>query len=94
MTGAIFGWFLPIGVPFWVAILVLFVVYEMISWPLKALRHASYVGDRYHAPRHPFEGWVGIAVTLVLGYWAYHHVPELREMIEHIRDAWNGIVEA
>jgi phage shock protein PspC (stress-responsive transcriptional regulator) len=93
-TGAIFGWFLPHGVPFWVGIILLFMFYEMVSWPIKAIRHAHYYADGHdYRPRHPFDGFVGLAVLAILAWVAYHHIPEVRDLFDHIRNFWDGIVD-
>ncbi len=93
-TGALFGWFLPHGIPFWVGILLLCVLYSMIAWPIKAIRHASYhVEGPYHPPRGPFDGFVGFVIVVLLLWYGYHHVPELRDFFDHIRHFWNQTVD-
>jgi len=93
-TGAIFGWFLPHGIPFWVGIIIVFVVYEMVSWPIKAIRHARYYPyGGYYPPRHPFDGFVGLTLLAILAWVAYHHVPAVHDFFEHLRSLWDGIVD-
>ena len=93
-TGAIFGWFLPLGLPLWIGILLLCIFYSLVSWPIKAFRHASYhLQPPYQAPRGPFEGVIGVAVVVILCWYGYHHVPELREFFDHIRQFWSSTVD-
>jgi phage shock protein PspC (stress-responsive transcriptional regulator) len=39
-SGAAFGVALPVGIPLWVGVIALFVVFRFIVWPLKAARYA------------------------------------------------------
>ena len=85
-TGAIFGWGLPHDVPFWVGIVVLIVVYQVVAWPLKALRRAAYYpGAGYHGPWvAAWDGVVGVAILFALAWYGYHHVPEVRNLLDHL----------
>jgi succinate dehydrogenase/fumarate reductase cytochrome b subunit len=83
-TGAILGWILPLQVPFWIAVLALVLLYNLVAWPIKAVRHAVYrPGGGYHPT------WVGawdgvavLALVLVLGWWAYHHLANVHDFLE------------
>ena len=48
----VFGWALPHGMPLWVGILVLVMVYFAVSAPLKMMRHGGHQAGGYHP------GWV------------------------------------
>ncbi len=87
-TGAIFGWWLPHGMPFWVAIIVLIVIYNLVAMPLKAVRRAAYYPGGYHAPWiAAWDGVAGLALLAALAWYGYHHVPELRELFDHLTQA-------
>jgi phage shock protein PspC (stress-responsive transcriptional regulator) len=86
MTGAIFGWGLPHDVPFWLGILVLIILYQAVAWPLKAVRRAAYYpGGGYHVPWvAAWDGVVGFAILFALAWYGYHHVPEVRDLFDHL----------
>ena len=91
-TGAIFGWWLPNGVPFWVGIIVLIVLYNIVAWPLKAARRAAYhPALGYHgAWVAPWDGLFGIAILVVLAWYGYHHVPAVHDLIDHVTHAFES----
>ncbi len=88
-TGAIFGWWLPPGVPWWVGLIVLVVLFNVIAWPLKAARRAAYhPRGGYHGPWvAAWDGLLGLAILFALAWYGYHHVPQLRELFDHVTDA-------
>ena len=104
-TGAVFGLALPANVPVWVAALLLFIIYGIIAWPLKAARRACHCGLGQPRPAWAviflLDALVWIAVFAALAWLAFHYFPELREAgqrfpaIAHqaaddIRTWWNG----
>ncbi len=93
MTGAMFGFILPLGVPWWVGVIVMVLIYELVAWPIKALRHARYPASPYHAWRGPFDGMAGFAILAVLLWYGYHHVPAIHELFEHVRQFWDQTVD-
>jgi phage shock protein PspC (stress-responsive transcriptional regulator) len=95
MTGAVFGWPLPHDVPFWGAIVALIVLYNVVAWPIKAARHAAYYpGGGYHGPWvAAWDGVVGLAILAALIWYGYHHVPELRDFIDHLPRVWDRSVD-
>jgi phage shock protein PspC (stress-responsive transcriptional regulator) len=95
VTGAIFGWPVPHDMPFWLAIVLLIVLYNLIAWPIKAARHAAYnPHSGYHAPWvAAWDGLVGFAIIAALLWYGYHHVPDVRDFIDHLRHVWNHTVD-
>jgi phage shock protein PspC (stress-responsive transcriptional regulator) len=85
-TGAIFGWWLPHGVPWWVALIVIVVVFNAIAWPLKAARRAAYYpGGGFHAPWvAAWDGLLGLVAVIAIVWICYHHVPEVRDLLDHL----------
>lgn len=83
-TGAILGWILPLQVPFWVAILALVLVYNVIAWPIKAVRHAVYRpgGGYYAAWVGAWDGVAVLALLAALAWWSYHHVVAVHELLQ------------
>ncbi len=86
-TGAFFGLALPFVAPGWAVIVGLFVLYGMVTGPVRAARHAS------ATPWRPYPGpWIGIldgllmfAVVIGLLVYASHHMPEIHAWIEQLR---------
>ncbi len=98
-TGAIFGWWLPHDVPFWAALLILVVAYNLVVWPIKAVRRAaygSYGGYRaYHGPWvAAWDGVATLAVVVLLGWYAYQHVPAVHDFLDHLRGVFEHAVSA
>ena len=87
-TGALFGLELPANVPAWVAVLLLFLAYGILTCPLKAARHACYGG--FGRPRWDWsfvillDAVVWLAVVAALLWLAVHYFPELREAFRSI----------
>jgi hypothetical protein len=73
--------------PFWVGIIVLIVIYNVVAWPLKAARRAAY-HPGYHGPWvAAWDGLFGIAVLVALAWYGYHHVPAVHEFFDHMTRA-------
>ncbi len=87
-SGTLFGLALPANVPVWVAALLAFIAYGMVSCPLKLARRACYRG--LGQPSWVWSlvflldavVWVGIVAAIVL--LAAHYFPELREAIHNL----------
>jgi phage shock protein PspC (stress-responsive transcriptional regulator) len=73
-SGSVFGVSLPGGLPVWIGVILLFLVYQVVVAPIKALRYAYYCqsqGRPYFW--HPFaELWHGLVTLFVIavGVWA------------------------
>lgn len=104
-TGAIFGLFLPFTAPLWVGIIFLIIIYKILVWPLKAMRHSYYFngpfGPRYAEPFHGLtESCVWLAVVVLVLWMLSHHRAEVHETLHHfpramrhaadsVRDWWD-----
>jgi phage shock protein PspC (stress-responsive transcriptional regulator) len=93
-TGAIAGWPLPEGIPLWAGILILAVLFQIVTSPLRAFRHASY------AWRHPYEwlavwdGLVGIGIAALFVWLVLRHMPPVhnfRELMQNLPDAFQAL---
>ncbi len=88
--GGVFGVFLPAGVPLWVGIVGLIVVFHFISWPLKAARHDCYYrggwSRGYYSPG-PFSGLVWLGGLVVLIWLADHHSPSFHDWLQDLPPA-------
>jgi phage shock protein PspC (stress-responsive transcriptional regulator) len=105
LTGAVFGFFMPSGIHLWLGILILIVVFSILKWPLRVMRHAYYYhgcGPGYPGPcLHPFTSLTWLAVLAIVLLVANHHSPgvhetlvgmrhEARHVVDSLRDWWNG----
>jgi len=95
-TGTLFGWAPPVGMPLWVGILALIMLYHVLVAPIRAARHASLYT---YGPGH--YGWVtlwdGMIWLGLLGLFAWlllTHMPEIHnvhEFIDNVPDALKSI---
>lgn len=88
-TGAVFGWMVP-GLPVWLAIVILFVVFFMITGPLQAAQYGPYGIDdpvgKYYYHSDPWDGFVGVltAIFVLIAFiWAYDSVPQFYAAVHH-----------
>jgi phage shock protein PspC (stress-responsive transcriptional regulator) len=87
-TGTVLGLALPAGVPVWVAVLVLFMLYGILTVPLKAARRMCYWG--FGEPRRSWsfiflaDALVWFAVVFVLAWLAFQYFPEVRDAVHSI----------
>jgi len=93
-TGALLGWSLPHGVPFWAALVVLVLLYNAIAWPIKAMRRSIYysVGPYQGAWVEAWNGIAALAVVFALLWYGYHHQPEVHNLFDHLSQWWNESV--
>ncbi len=98
-TGAVFGW-IPHHMPLWAAILALILLYQMVAWPLRAVRHA--LAPRlygYAYPWHTFWDTILWLSLLALAVWLFtHHGQHLEGSLaalrQHARPAWHQLLLA
>jgi phage shock protein PspC (stress-responsive transcriptional regulator) len=86
VTHTVFGLAPPAGMPLWVAVILLIVIYSIVVWPLKALRHVWY----WHAARGPAfvpplfwlaDIIIGLGCVVVLLWFVDRHVPQAHEAL-------------
>lgn len=95
-TGAVFGVLLPAALPMWAGIVILFVVYQMVSWPLKAVHHAyAWTGrDPGRALLGAWEACVWLAFVAFLLWLGWHHAAQVREAVANVPVAIHDAVAA
>jgi phage shock protein PspC (stress-responsive transcriptional regulator) len=86
-TGAIYGWPLPAGMPLWAGILIVAMVFQIVTSPIRAARHASYYawGGRHGL----FALWDALFATGfgILGIWIlYTHMPPVHDFREFMHN--------
>jgi phage shock protein PspC (stress-responsive transcriptional regulator) len=87
-TGAIFGWVIPAGVPLWVSVVLLFIVYQALTGPLRGGSHGYWDGRHYHYEyqHDPWDGFLGVLTAIFIGIaliWAYREVPQFYFFAHH-----------
>jgi phage shock protein PspC (stress-responsive transcriptional regulator) len=78
-TGGIFGLMLPWGMPFWVGIILLAILYNALIWPFRWHRYTY--GPGCGGGMHPLLGLVSIVVCVWL---ADKYVPHFHEALQEI----------
>jgi phage shock protein PspC (stress-responsive transcriptional regulator) len=92
-SGAAFGMTLPAGIPLWIGLIALFVVYRFIVWPLKAARHALRFNAGYGYWPHGglmmgfVDSFVWLGMLVVLVWVADHYVPQAHEALQNLPPA-------
>jgi phage shock protein PspC (stress-responsive transcriptional regulator) len=84
-TGAILGWPLPEGIPVWGGVLMLFVGYQIIVSPMRAVQHWS--SQLQSGQPGPYAFWNAVIWMMGMAFvvWiASNHVPEIREFIQRL----------
>ena len=71
----VFGWALPHGMPLWVGILILALLYFAISAPLKMVRHGGHQAAGYHPGWGALHGLIWIGFTALFFWLAYTLLP-------------------
>ncbi len=78
-SGAIFGWALPAGIPIWIGVIALFLIYQAVTGPMRGSYHqAQSANGQYH-----YSGWEGVADGLTVFFlviafcWAFVYVPQV-----------------
>lgn len=105
-TGTLLGAALPASLPVWLALLLLFFLYGLVVWPLKAARRAFYHGPLSGPPwawsaALAVDWAVWLAVVAVLLWLAFRHLPMaqdavhnlptvVREAVHSVREWWNS----
>jgi hypothetical protein len=85
----VFGWALPHGMPLWVGIVALAMLYIAISTPVRMIRHGGQQSAGYHPGWGAFHGlmWIGFVVLL---FWvSYTYLPGVREVVDSLMWAAN-----
>ena len=90
-THAIFGWPLPLRFPVWVAIVILFVLLNVVTGPFKYMRNSHYYGHPAGAVAASFAAFAWLALLIFLGWFAYNHSIEVHNFIQNLPNVWDEI---
>jgi phage shock protein PspC (stress-responsive transcriptional regulator) len=80
----VFGWHLPHGMPLWVGILVLAMLYFAISTPLKMIRHGGRQAAGYHPGWAALHGLMWLGFTVLFFWIAYTVFPGVHELVDQL----------
>ena len=80
----VFGWALPHGMPLWVGILILALLYFAISTPLKMVRHGGHQAAGHHPGWAALHGLMWIGCTVLFFWVAYTFLPGVRELVDQL----------
>jgi hypothetical protein len=88
-TGSVFSFSLPAGMPIWVGIILLFIIFHIIKWPLRAARHSIYYhgeGPGYWVHGPGFGGFIfWMLAVLAIVWFASHHSVKAHEALDEVR---------
>lgn len=89
MTGAIFGWMLPVSIPLWMALIAILLLNRIVIWPLRVARHAhmAHWRGRWYGgpPIHSLtDSLFGFAVLGVVIWFADRHSPPVHHFIQQL----------
>ena len=98
-TGAVFGW-MPVHLPLWGLVIGLFLIYQAVVWPLRAVRHGMM--PRFYGHPYPWHGfWDGLVALFLLLFavWYFsHHGHDLQHSFDslqqNVQPAWHQLVLA
>lgn len=99
-NGTVAGAVLPGGTPVWLAVFVLFIVYNLVAWPLKAARHAFYYRGVFGSRPGPrvmvslWDSFIWLAFFGVLLWLARAHFPQVQEAVHNIPSIFHDAVDS
>ena len=92
-----FGLALPPGIPLWAAILILIVLFQLVTSPIRAARHASYYAwGRDQGWFMVWDGVFAMAVTCLVFWLVYHYiwpVEDFQHFVDKIPDAVRALMQ-
>jgi phage shock protein PspC (stress-responsive transcriptional regulator) len=92
MTGKVLQWAPPSDLPLWAALLILFLFYQMIAWPLHAAGQATrYAVGRGLVPHSGLEHVIGLGVGILCFWLAYRYVPAVHDFVRDLPTVWPTI---
>ena len=98
LTGSIFTFGLPAGMPLWMGIVLLFLIIHVIKWPLRAARHSVYChgvdGPAYCGPHFFFGTFWWVAIILSIVWFSNHHSTRAHEILEDARHQTHQFVDS
>ena len=90
----LFGWMLPYDIPWWVWIVALIVLYQVIAAPLRRARYAAYYGTPFTYTWIALWGavvWLGFLTFLA--WLAWHKWDQVLDFFQQIGGQWREFME-
>ena len=97
-TRAVIGFHLPAETPLWLGLIGLFIAYHVLTWPLRAMKHAccrGAWGPFFFGPVVLLVDlliWAAVAGLLL--WYGIHHSAQLREFVDKIPPAAHDAVDS
>lgn len=92
-TSALFGWPLPAGVPLWLGVVLLILIYSFFVWPLHALRRASWrgTGETNYAWFAAWDFALRAGIVFLALWYGYEHIPQVHDFVNHLPQIWENL---
>lgn len=90
LTRTIFGWPLPMELPLWGSLLILFAIYIALSAPMRAARHAHMAWGPQYSPWASIAGLFWVGFTILFFWLAYQHIPEVHALLDQLPSLWQN----
>lgn len=91
VTGGIFfGFALPIGLPVWIAVIILLCAYNLVIWPLRLAFYPHGRRSRHYHQHHGddwFDMWNGVmwmGLVAIFCWVMYHNIPFIHNVFDHL----------
>ena len=89
-----FGWWLPQGIPWWLGIVFLVVLYRAIAAPLHQARNAAYYGAPVgHAWVALIGALVWLALVVFLAWLAWQHWDEVLDFLQGVANFFRDLID-
>jgi hypothetical protein len=84
--GGVFGVLLPADIPVWLGIVFVLMLYQLLTWPIKALRYSCYcqTGPHWGCGPGPLSGLVWLGFLVVVVWLTDHYVPGFHEALRQL----------
>jgi phage shock protein PspC (stress-responsive transcriptional regulator) len=90
---SVFGWYLPHGIPLWVGIVGLVVIYAMVAGIIRAIRHGGHASAGHHPGWGALHGLMWLGFTVLLFWVAYTFIPGVQEVVDQLMWAANLTID-
>jgi len=104
-SGSVLGFYLPAGIPTWLGVILLILFFQLLCWPIKAMKYSLYYGA-HPGPWHPnpffhvlHTIFCIVLIVAVVGFLGHHSfrfreavdsLPhEAHRAVDSIRDWWD-----
>lgn len=96
-SGTFFGLGLPLGLPVWAAIVLLILFYNLVFWPIRAVRHMFFAwgGPPYaHAFFSFWNAVLWIVVFVFILWFVQHHQSQVHDALMNIKPTVHHAIDS